>query len=651
MQLPDTLLCFAAMIGLSAFLSVKCRINSAITPLLSLSIAVGFFTVAGVAGLLLPAAWVFLLACLGLLGYTLATSRGLLHRLLTPGFIFFAAASLVMMLYLALRQPLLQKWDEFVLWGTAVKLMVQNNTLYTLADMGWAWTTTQSPALPILGWFAQVFSGQFAPWKLYWAYDMLLFACGAVLLAPFTLRRWRAYVPVGVLLLLFPYFFSAFYHLVYMDVTYINSYGDFPSGMLFGAVLALYYSQREGRRPALLLAAMPLAMLALMKDNVFPIALVALVIMLLDTLLFVPISRKRKLAGSGVAVLAVLGAYAVWSAHRSWANALNPATGGETTGVSQSAAAVSAVKQLLGLEPKTERFAAVLDNFAAAIGDKISYSVSIFGSLLATIAVILLLFAAAILLNHGKRARLRVALAAVLSLLGFLGYLLVMLISWGFLFKIEGGILLDYDRYLSSYLAGWLLLALYMLVQAFARLERLPKLSAIWLRFGALACAGAMCMLFAVRVPFSLSVLAYPDIVYADQQAYANDAARLQAVIPEGERLFFIDQTGDGENWFLYSYHALPLVVDYSISGGGSLTAGGGHETTAAELLAYLQANSIEYVYIYSIDDAFRQEYATLFAQPLPQAEQLPQLYYLTENGLQAVGLEAAYESAESVAE
>lgn len=651
---------FLALLALCAFFVLRLRTHSALAPLLSLSVVVLYFMLAGVAGVLLPAGYVFIVLCLILGGYAIfyvCKQKNWWKAFITPGFLLFVAGTLVLLVYLGIRQPVFSQWDEFSLWGTGAKLLKQQNTLYTTATVGWPWTATQNPTLFMLGYFVQLLSAQFAPWAVYWAYGMLYMACFAALVAVFSFKQWRVLVPVSVLALLTPYIFIVFFRQVYLNKAYLLAYGDMPAGVLFGGVLACYFALRklEGKLWQVLL---PLAMFALVKDNTLPIVLVAAGIIVMDYWLVPPYKMaeqplKKRTWAKGIAVVgafaAPLGAVFVWGRHSAWANAQNPYTEGASTGVSQTQSIIDCIQQLLGRQPKTERFAQTLHSFVLAlfgkgeIGGVVQgklFPVSMAGSAFVTALVILAMFVLAFICVPKGLARRRIALSGVLSTGGFVGYLFVLLVSYGFIMKEPG--ITDIDRYLSSYFAGWFMLALLMLGLAAVH----APWRSIFARTGVVVLAVAATVTFALWVPSWLSVLGYSDTAYLSERTFAREVEEIndKITLQQDERVFFVNQSGEGDTWFRYAYHMLPNVLDYSITGGGviqlpndTLSAEEAEKAaTLQELQQYLAKNNCRYILVDNVDESFVQSYGALFAGQLQQTDQ-PALYQLQEAGLYAL--------------
>ena len=86
----------------------------------------------GMAGLLLPAAWLWLAAMAGLTVFAAlgAGLPALMRRAQSPAFGLFVAGSLAFWLLFAVRQPLFTQWDEFTLWGSACKMVCEQDVLF-----------------------------------------------------------------------------------------------------------------------------------------------------------------------------------------------------------------------------------------------------------------------------------------------------------------------------------------------------------------------------------------------------------------------------------------------------------------------------------------------------------------------------------------
>lgn len=632
----DVAIALLTLCALCLFLVGKCRVQGGAAPLVAASLVILWLSAWGVAGALRLGGWLLYAACLALGAWTLGTAKGReqAKELLSPGFLLFAVGAVVLLGYLAVRQPPFSEWDEFATWGPMAKLLKQDNALYTTADVGWWWTTTQFPAFPIFSYFSQFF-GAFAAWKVFWAYDVLMLAAFGAILAPLKNKQWRIALPAGVIAVLTPYFFNVFFRQVHLNKVYMSAYADLAAGILLGGVLALYYARRGEGAAGLWQPLVALGAVALVKENLFVLALVAAGLMAADQLLFTKVEKPKAARKIGLFALpfgAALAPYAMWMLHAGWANAQNTQTSGESTSMELGEAAAATVGQVFA-QDKTPRFQQAKDllwNAFFSVKDPVRVSMA--GGGLATFLVITAVFALAVWLAGDKWTRRRTLLGYGVLLGGFVCYQFVLLVSYTYLLYAESAtvVFADYDRYVTPYYTAWFVLGIALLVSAAARAAKRVKWPA---KTAVLAVSCAMAVLFWVMVPRGLSVGDYPDDLYAHQRAEEEQAGRIADVLPEGARVFFVCQGGDGGEWFRYHYYLLPNVLDYSGGGGVSLAPPGygiegeAETMSADELEEYLQESGCEYILILRLDDVFVQGYGELFAEPLDAEDAEPALY------------------------
>ena len=156
MELLCVMAALAALFLGSAALTLKARIPAGLAPLVTLSCIVAVLTLAGMAGVLYPAAWaVYALCAAGGVWALLPPKEGKKRyyaQLATPGSVTFWALALAFAVYFFVRQPMATVSDEFSLWATAVKVTKVDNSLYSTASLGTPWAVTQNPGLPLLSY-------------------------------------------------------------------------------------------------------------------------------------------------------------------------------------------------------------------------------------------------------------------------------------------------------------------------------------------------------------------------------------------------------------------------------------------------------------------------------------------------------------------
>lgn len=671
LQYFDLVLSFTALFGLCAFLTLKARLHSALAPLAALGITGIWFTLAGVADLLVAGGWVFYLAAWGLGIFALVTKRSQARRLLSPGAVVFWGLAISFAVYFSIRQPMFHDFDEFSFWGPAAQMTSTTDHLYTICEYGTPWQATQNCGLIVLSYFVQFF-GAFAPFKVYLAYDLLLFACIAALVGVIGFKHYRLALPMAVIGWCTPWFFTVYARTVAVDDTYMSAYGDVPAGMLAGGAVAMWIALRSEKGAGPRWAGLPvLALLANIKDNTFPIALIAAGCIAADAFLFDYKDRwKEGLArrfGFAVLCLAVpLAQYKVWSSYIAMLVQKNAESGGTgVTSLSPFGAALQGTKMLLGLSvpeeyaARQEQFFAAIQSMWAAFLSK-ERLVSMVGQGVLVTGLILGMFVIALVFAKGMRQRMRVLCWMGLSTLGFAAYSYVITISYGFIFKpfqAEG--LDDYNRYMDTYYIVWFLMAAAVLswVVQTGRWRLLGQA-------GALAFAGLMLLRVNMLVLPQMSVLGFSDATFADQYLIMEKVDAVKAQIDEDDRIFFVSQGDDGLLWFTYSCYFQPNILDYSGweldeetglygAGGGTfclpenmpeVKEGGAlyfHAYSTEDFAKAVAESGCEYIFVDKLDAGFVAGYGSLFTDGLAAAENGETLLYrITLDGYEPVAME-----------
>lgn len=692
MELLCVLAAVLALFLACAALTLKARLPAGLAPLTALSLIVAVLTLAGMAGVLLPAAWAVYALCAAGGLWALWPRQGARPRwraLFTPGSVFFWGMTLAFAVYFSIRQPMATGFDELNLWATAVKVTKVDNSLYATATLGTPWAVTQNPGLPLLSYFFQFF-GSYADWKIYLAYDALYFACFGAVLSALPWGKWRVAVPLAAVLWCTPFFFTIYNHTIYLADTYLTAYGDVPAGLVFGGAVALWLALRQTDGPRW--AVLPvLALAANLKANDFVLSLAAAGLVAVDAWFFCdgPFRQGilRRTGFAAACFAAPLAVYYLWNTrYVGWLVARNTDSGGvgETT-ASLGQVVVNGIKILLG-QPVEGFFAERQPQFLQAMADMghqfwtSDGKLSMIGQGRNVVALILLLFVVAFAVGAGWRLRGRIAALAVLSTLCFVGYNLMLALSYGFIFKpFQAEALTDYNRYIYSYYIGWFLMAVACLVTAllpqtekylrtiqekdgptaiFRSERRTPR----WGLAGqgvVLLLAVAMLARQSQLVLPQLSVLGFADSEFADRKNVRAEAELVCSYLSPGDRVFFVSQGDNGEAWFSAVFDFYPILVDYSgivsemIGGGGELGLPElkpeeegpknyyYHGFTAEELDSIVRGNGCTVLYLQTLDDIFVESYAGLFTDGLEGAlSGQTLLYRVTEEGFAPVEME-----------
>ena len=696
MELLCVLFAVAALFCGCAVLTLKCRVPAAVAPLTALSLIVAVLTLAAMAGVLYPAAWAVYALCLAGGVWVLLTRKkhtDALQMLFTPGSVLFWGMALAFTVYFFVRQPMAADFDELSLWATAVKITKVNNDLYATAELGTPWAATQNPGLPLLAYFFQFF-GDYADWKIYIGYDILYFSVFAAVVGAIPRSRWHVAVPMAAVLWCVPFFFTNYNHTIYLTTTYMTSYGDVPAGLVFGGAVAAWLALRQNSAPKW--AVLPiLALSANIKANTFVLALVAAGLVAVDEWLFADDGdfKAGLLPRTGFSLAcfaAPMAIYYLWNVrYVGWLVSRSASDSGVgETSAPLSAVVVNGIKILLG-QPVEGFYAEREAQFRTAMADMghqfwtSDGKLSMIGQGRNVVALIAIVFVVAVLAAASRRLKARIAVIGVLSGVCFLGYNLMLALSYGFIFvPFQAEQLVDYNRYIYSYYIGWFILALGCLSVAllpqitvkggadgptavFAATRRQPR-AVFELFVLALAC-GMLFRQSQLILP-QLSVLGFADSEFTDRRAERAEAELVCSYLAPDDRVFYVGQGDNGEGWFSAVFDFYPILVDYSgtvttdpVTGETKMIGGGGelglpelqpgegvkntyyHAFTAEELDGIVRGNGCTVLYIQTLDDIFVQSYADLFTDKLAAAQSGETLLYrVTDAGFAPMQMEVS---------
>ena len=656
-SLSGLLLMLLSLFGLSVILVRRTGVGPAAAPLAALSVAAllllagGLLNILPLAGLVLLLGGIWGMAAEGVLARRSARPDPARAALDHPAAKVFWVLAVLLAVYFARLQPDFLNFDEYSSWGTAAKLMADNDQLYTLCDAGLPWQMTELAGLPLVSYFFQYF-GDFAPWRAIYAADfVMLAACAAVAGCA---KKARTALPLLLAALLAPTLLSVAGHTALLSTAWLEFLGDMPAGMLFGGAVAFWLVVRRAPLPARLLTLPVVLLAANIKSNTLVLALAAAGLIALDCLFFpaddVPRGAKAaasRLGFSLACLAAPLVQYLCWSAHITPLVLKNAQSGGmgDTAGASLPEVAVNGVRMLLGL-PVTDYFEArrtLFQSYGAAMQSAFfTRNVSMLGTGAAVAVLSLVLFALAILLGANARARVNALVLGLGSVLCFGGYYLMLWLSYAFLLKDSTpDNMASYARYFGSYYSGWLLIALAVLALA---CDTAPKV--VFGRAAALVTGAAFTLVFAVQTEPQFTILGVSEGEYAAvraERAVANAAAQQ---ISSGERVFLIRQGDEGFYWFLYNQTLRPLDLVYGEGGATygdpALTDAGDDPYfapyTAEEFAAMLQEEDVTWLLVARVGETFTASYGDLFTDDLAAAQQGPALYRVTAEGYAPAG-------------
>lgn len=650
------ILCFPALLGVCLGIRKWTGLPAGAAPLAGLAGIYLMLFLGGIIGILPAAAWAVVaigwLVLAAELYHSVRTGdKTLWKKAVTPGSVLFWGGALLLVLRLAFLQPSFLNFDEYSFWGAATQLTSTQGALYPSCETGRPWVMTELPGIPLMGYFFHLV-GDFAPWKAILAVDLLLLASLAAAVSCCENKSPRLWGPVALAVILLPTALTIPGRTGLVSTTWLEILGDLPAGILFGGTVAFWLAVRNSSSKAWWMVLPVLFLAAGIKSNTLPLALTAAGLIFLDVVCFPPEGSCRGVramlgrAGFGLAGLVMpVAEYLLWSRYTLPFVLANAAGGGmgDTANATLPEVVINGSKMLLGgtgtafFEQRREDLFAYAQVMAQAFTQR---DVSIFGSGAAVCVVIGLVFVLALLTAPNLSQRLRVLVMAVGSTVCFGGYWLMLLLSYAFLFKDSSPSLaglVSYARYMDSYYAGWLLLALAMLAHQATKAKPWKGYT-----FGLLTAAVLTVFTLTTWQP-QFTILGVSRHVYAADAARTAQAQEIRAELFPEDRVFLIRQGDDGFYWFWYAQALMPSIVEYGAGGGTygipEMDDGSSYyqSYTPEEMDALIRENGTNRVLIVENDEIFTESYAPLFTDGLAAAQQGAALYEVCPDGYRPV--------------
>lgn len=617
----ETFLALLVVLVGAYWLWKKAKVPAGAAPFVTLCGVMLVLSVAGCAGLLVPAMWMLYAAgAIGAVFMVLSLRKG------EKGFFdlplcTFALGAVALLVLFFVRNPQYWTWDEFSFWGTAQKLVKHTGELYVTADIGWNWVPTHRPALIMLGYFFGFF-GAYAEWRVYAAYAVLMLAVVTAVMACVKGKTWQIQLPLAGLAAMVPALFTIYTPLKLHSEVYCTTLSDVPMGLIMGTALVLYFGIARQDTRKMWIPTLALATLCLVKDTGFALALVALALMAADMLLQWIMAKPKpklwpKLAAVVLAAIACAAGFVMWVLYLQSVSVADTSNVGGVEQMGMVQMVLQGLKETLLPSARSEKFAQIMGQMVQVICFQ---RATMIGSGMVTMLFTVALLMLAILLSKNRENRWSCGVYAVLGCAGFVAYALFIGFTYVYVFRDEvSANLVGYERYLYPYYMGFFIGALALLGHAVAENVKL--------RLGQLAVSGlcAVCLLRMVQfIPPQLTVLEQNPTVQWQRSEITQSADWATQDMPKDSRIFFISQGDNGNNWFMNSYAFYPYVLDYSFGGGTLALPGALPEDTLyyipltqQEFIDYLKENNCDYVYVEQSDPLLQESYGSLFSDNL----------------------------------
>lgn len=643
----QVLLTFLALLALCVFVTHRFSLSAGIAPFFVLCITILWYSILGCFDLLSLAGWLWFFAALAAAVWLFTQHKKIQWRqFITPSTVFFVIASVSIIVLLAVRQPLFMEWDEFSFWGIAPKVVKHTGQLYTFDPEGLR-VTSYVPGLIMLDHAFQFLGSAFVPWKVFAAYDIMMFAAFALVLSAFERRHWNLAVPMTVMLCLLPYLFTVYQRDIYVNPMYMICYADVPMGILFGAPIAAYFVSKEKKPILLLCVVLGITVECITKDMGFALCLIAAAIIAFDLLFIEKGFQKlwKKLAWCAAMFVAPVAAFLGWAAHMKAVTGADRFDIGGAENMGMVEMLFAGITELFSPN-KSDKFLQVMgDMWSAFWNSKITmFSLGgiINGSGAVVFVVVFVILAFAFLYGN-KKDRQSIVAFGVLSVLGFLAFYIFTGFTYVYVFKdLEAAGLSSYNRYIYPYYLGLMLVALALLARSLCR----AKPHALGVGFLLMLSLGCSVRTLSFIQP-QLSVVDYADGYFAGRRQDNLSVEQAKQFLTEDDHIFLVSQGDDGKRWFMQYYEFYPeVIVDYSFGGGtlseafelrhGAFTGArnmnftqqqidyfSSRPFTAQVFCEYLEAAGCTAIYFDQLDGIFVEQYGHLFTDGLTSGAKL----------------------------
>ncbi|MBR2670907.1 MAG: hypothetical protein IKE27_01765 [Oscillospiraceae bacterium] len=522
----------------------------------------------------------------------------LLTGFFAPGVAFFIAASVGIYIACLILVPAFRQWDEFSFWGTAAKVIWSTRQLYTTAGTSML-TSAYLPGLPLFGAFFQYFFNPFfTEYKVYVAYDVLMFSALAVLFAD---TKWKEFLR-WIFLSLFCWFFvDLFYACTGWMNPYFSAYSDTAIGIVFGGVLLTWFMYKKKDHAVWLSTCLGLGLLTCMKDIGLALGFIIAGTISMDMVIGNDYPKKYgKGAKSLIKFIYCIVMFVIPAViYVAWLTYFTSVTGIVSSEIPYPYSLVDIV--FLGKDP---RFFNFLNLELGALNNQLVN----FGS----IKLMCLVFTAypivaAFFVKDMKRI-IRVAITSFILLAGFVVYNIFFAYLYTAVFHTEE--LVNYARYMSSYVLGWGMLISGMAMAEYEE-ERMKPLRKI-LNYAFLVLITICAVFFGGPKEKAFGISPTRLSYQSWYRKYCSD-------MTSEDRIFLVCQNSDGGEWMIFNYDFLPAYTLQLYGLGNIIAPGSEHtsrydtEATREDIEKYIIDQEADYVFVLKSDEYFLNECGPLF--------------------------------------
>ena len=537
--------------------------------------------------------------------------RILLKNIITPGLIFFLVFSFIA--WKAHSGRMLVEWDEFSHWGLAVKNIFFTDRLYTYlganiiyADYPPVTALFQYFCLKILGAYVESYLFQaiayfYIGFAIYLFHDVEFSDCKGILLRSI----FVIFIPVVL--------FSKFYTCLYVDAIL---------GILFAYILLRHFTEKEGKFKSLSITLAYFALI-LVKSSGAALALFAAIIITADRIfqtrsaklpLFKSESNKlslRKVFTIALPYLVLITAKLSWSIH---IKIQNVGFARDTSRMTFS----NAVGFLFGKASEIQ--SQVAKNFGKALVLKpISDNEIMFLPYIAWIIFLLCISVWLLRTIDKKNLISRYVFAETIVFILSLVYCISLLVIYVFTFSENEALhLASYKRYAATFILGFMYFSFGLLLFKSKKYPNKKLLNYIT------ALIIIIIAFFNYATDKDYSILSAPDPqISINRRSEYADVERISQTVKREDRIFFIDQSGQGYSNLVANYIVYPIGIGsspYSYSIGPAKYDGDmwSYDVSPKDWEQALLDN-YDYVFVFNSDEYLNDKFGYFFEDSIAE--------------------------------
>ncbi len=519
--------------------------------------------------------------------------KKLMGCIFTVGFFVFLLA-VIFSLYMT-NGRLLTKFDEFTHWGLTVKNFMIFDGFANIKG-----STTHGagyqPAISIFCYFFTALKGTFSESDALCAMNIYTFA---LLLPIFRKVTWKR-ILIGIcmipLIVSIPWLFS------FAITPYNTLLTDAALSITFAYLLYEYFTHEQCVSNYIGLG-LGSAVLILIKPSSEVFALAVFLLILIDILAF----RRKEFAqmwknkggwfGYIFYIVISIASYASWKLFTAKNHMLQVFDYVEIT------------------NEKTQDASSIISHYLKELlantgNEKLNMPYIWWIVIFAGLAII------AIALAKGKREKGRTVLFCTLLIVGYVAFLAALCFMYIFLFiPIEAESLASMDRYICTFLLGGTIFFIYLILEEM--MDRFEGIGLIIIVFPI-----ALVALFAPWKKINSNMIMCEKTIEKTQtkrEAYSKAEKTFEQMNFEKDRVYFIAQDTNGLEYQTSYYLATPVSLSYDYEMGWSLGSAyslkdvWSLDMSKEEWEEALIDGEYTYVYLYKVDDKFKDRFSTLF--------------------------------------